>query len=63
MPKKLLFRACNFISYNKVSIAKFLDFDQKFSVDPSTRKNPPSGPGLGLEIDLSKLKQPLFTIE
>ena len=63
VPKKLLFRACNFISYNEVSIAKFLDLHQNSSVDPNTRRNPPNGPGLGLELDWSKLKKPLFTIE
>ena len=60
VPKKLLFRACNFISYNKISIAKFLD---KNSMDPKTRKIPPTGPGLGMELDWTKLKTPLFTIE
>ena len=47
VPKKLLFRACNFISYNKVSTAKFLDNENNTSMDPRTRKNPPNGPGLG----------------
>ena len=63
VPKKLLFRACNFISYNKVSIAKFLDDENNTSMDPRTRKSPPNGPGLGLELDWTKLKTPSFTIE
>lgn len=63
VPKKLLFRACNFISYNKVSIAKFLDDESNTSMDPRTRKSPPNGPGLGLELDWTKFKTPSFTIE
>ena len=50
VPKKLLFRACNFISYNKVSTAKFLDDESNTSMDPRTRKSPPNGPGLGKVI-------------
>ena len=40
-----------------------MDVENNTSMDPRTRKNPPNGPGLGLELDWKKFKTPLFTIE
>ena len=62
VPKKLQFRAANFMSYNAVHVGR-LDSKEVRTEDGLKLTLPENSKGLGIELDPQKLGEPILVFE